>query len=83
MANPVAVVTGASRGIGAIIADALEDAGYAVVRGSTAVALVTDRQAVSAWVAEIIDQHGRIDVLVNNAGVIDAEVGLFDSDPDE
>lgn len=83
MAKPVAIVTGASRGIGEVIADALEVAGYAVVRGSTAVAPVTDRRALADWVAEIIDRHGRIDVLVNNAGVIDAEVGLFDSDPDD
>jgi NADH-quinone oxidoreductase subunit G len=41
--HPVAVVTGASRGIGRFVADALEDAGYAVERGSTAVAPVTDR----------------------------------------
>jgi NAD(P)-dependent dehydrogenase (short-subunit alcohol dehydrogenase family) len=79
----VAVVTGASRGIGRHVADALEDAGYAVERGSTAVAPVTDREAVTAWVAEIVDRHGRIDVLVNNAGVIDAEVDVFASDPEE
>ena len=79
----VAVVTGASRGIGRHVAGALEDAGYAVERGSTAVAPVTDRHALTAWVDEIVDRHGRIDVLVNNAGVIDAEVDLFASDPDE
>lgn len=79
---PVAVVTGASRGIGRWIADALEDAGYAVERGSTAVAAVTDPDAVRYWVDEIVDRHGHIDLLVNNAGVIDAEVDLLDSDPD-
>jgi NAD(P)-dependent dehydrogenase (short-subunit alcohol dehydrogenase family) len=79
----VAVVTGASRGIGRHLADALEDAGYAVERGSTAVAPVTDRHALTAWVDEIVERQGRIDVLVNNAGVIDAEVDLFASDPDE
>ena len=81
--HPVAIVTGASRGIGRHIADALEDAGYAVERGSSAVAPVTDRAALTAWVAEIMERHGRIDALVNNAGVIDAEVDLFASDPDE
>ncbi|WP_345204046.1 SDR family oxidoreductase [Fodinibacter luteus] len=79
----VAVVTGASRGIGRYIADALEDAGYAVERGSSAVAPVTDRAALTAWVEEIVERHGRIDVLVNNAGVIDAEVDIFASDPEE
>lgn len=81
--GPVAVVTGASRGIGRFLADALEDAGYAVERGSTAVAPVTDPVAVSAWVADILDRQRRVDLLVNNAGVIDAEVDLLESDPDQ
>jgi NAD(P)-dependent dehydrogenase (short-subunit alcohol dehydrogenase family) len=79
----VAVVTGASRGIGAYVADALEKEGYAVERGSRSVAPVTDRAAVESWVADIVERHGRVDLLVNNAGVIDAEVPLADSDPDE
>ncbi|QGN57056.1 SDR family NAD(P)-dependent oxidoreductase [Nostocoides sp. HKS02] len=80
---PVAIVTGASRGIGAHLATALEGAGYAVERGSRAVAEVTDRAAVDRWVSDIVARHGRIDLLVNNAGVIDAEVPLLESDPDE
>ncbi|MCA1782527.1 MAG: SDR family NAD(P)-dependent oxidoreductase [Dermatophilaceae bacterium] len=78
-----AIVTGASRGIGRHIADALETLGYAVERGSTTVAPVTDRDAVQAWVSDVLERHGRIDVLVNNAGVIDTEVPLLDSDPEE
>ena len=79
----VAVVTGASRGIGRHVADALEDAGYAVERGSSSVAPVTDREALTAWVDEVVERHGRVDVLVNNAGVIDDEVDLFASDPEQ
>lgn len=81
--RPVAVVTGASRGIGRHVAEALERAGYAVERGSSSVAPVTDRGAVTAWVDGILARHGRIDLLVNNAGVIDAEVDILDSDPDD
>lgn len=81
--SPVAVVTGASRGIGAHVADALEQAGYAVERGSRSTAPVTDRVAVESWVADVVGRHGRIDLLVNNAGVIDAEVPLVDSDPEQ
>ena len=79
----MAVVTGASRGIGHHIADGLEAAGYAVERGSRAVAEVTDRVAVERWVEEVVERHGRIDLLVNNAGVIDTEVPIEESDPDE
>jgi NAD(P)-dependent dehydrogenase (short-subunit alcohol dehydrogenase family) len=81
--EPVAVVTGASRGIGRHVADALEAAGHAVERGSTEVAQVTDPGAVTRWVGDIIERRGRIDLLVNNAGVIDEEVPLADSDPDQ
>lgn len=79
----VAVVTGASRGIGRHVADALEEAGWVVERGSSTVAPVTDRAALSAWVADVVERQGRIDLLVNNAGVIDAEVDLLASDPDD
>ncbi|QIM23039.1 SDR family oxidoreductase [Phycicoccus sp. HDW14] len=79
----VAVVTGASRGIGRHVALALEDAGWVVERGSSTVAPVTDRAALTAWVAEVVERQGRIDLLVNNAGVADAEVDVFASDPDE
>lgn len=71
--GPVAVVTGASRGIGRSLADALEDAGFIVERGSTAVAPVTDPEAVATWVADVLDRQGRIDLLVNNAVYQDRE----------
>ena len=83
MSGRVAVVTGASRGIGRHIADALETQAYAVERGSSSVAPVTEQAAVEAWVADVLDRHPRVDLLVNNAGVIDAEVPLLDSDPQE
>ncbi|WP_313021799.1 SDR family oxidoreductase [Mobilicoccus sp.] len=91
---PVAVVTGASRGIGAYLANAFAEAGYVVERssrrgrpgseGPEVVALdVTDEDAVRAYVDAVVERHGRIDVLVNNAGVIDAEVPLWEADPQE
>jgi NAD(P)-dependent dehydrogenase (short-subunit alcohol dehydrogenase family) len=81
--SPVAVVTGASRGIGDHLATALAAAGYAVERGSRAVAQVTDGAAVDRWVADIVARQGRIDLLVNNAGVIDSEVPLLESDAEQ
>ena len=72
----VALVTGAARGLGARIADALEQEGFRVHRADVAggdVAMdVTDRAAVRAAFARI----GGLDVLVNNAGLLAA--GPFD-----
>ncbi len=44
---------------------------------------VTDRAAVDAAVAEVTERLGRVDLLVNNAGLIDAEEEpLWEADPD-
>lgn len=87
MQQQVALVTGASRGIGAGIARALSRAGYAVaihynrseaaaraladeLPGSIALqADMADAQAVAGMVEAVVQHYGRIDVLVNNAGV--------------
>lgn len=91
---PVALVTGASRGIGAAVVRAFAGRGYAVAlncssEGSLAEAQaladelsavcnvetlciradVSDFAAVKEMVAQIMDKWGRIDVLVNNAGI--------------
>ncbi|MES0132000.1 oxidoreductase [Mesorhizobium sp. M0029] len=76
-----AVVTGASSGIGRASAEALARAGYTVFgtsrskagNGPAKVSMltcdVTDGESVSALVATVLAQTGRIDLLVNNAGV--------------
>ncbi len=61
-----ALVTGASRGLGAAMADALEQAGARVVRTSSADTDLRDRNAV----ASLLDRAGEVDILVNNAGII-------------
>jgi NAD(P)-dependent dehydrogenase (short-subunit alcohol dehydrogenase family) len=86
----VAVVTGASRGIGHDLALALADAGATVVatardeaaldevvshirqEGGTAQGLaadIADPTASAALMDRVVDEYGRIDVLVNNAGL--------------
>ena len=79
----IAVVTGASSGIGAATAKLLSRHGYTVVGGArrvdrlrrvvgeSGVALeldVTDEASVERFVAEVRKRFGRVDVLVNNAG---------------
>ena len=80
-AKPVALVTGASSGIGKAAALALVDAGFEVVgtsRNTSGVAPledvtyvdldVTSDESVSTVVGRVIERFGRLDVLVNNAG---------------
>ena len=76
----VAVVTGGGNGIGAAIGTRMAEEGAAVavvdVDASAAgkgasfhLCDVTDEDAVAATLADVVARHGRLDVLVNNAGV--------------
>ncbi len=89
--NKVAVVTGASKGIGAAIAKQLASAGASVVvnyatsrqgadmvvreiidGGGTAIAMpadVTNESEVDALFLDVKDRYGRVDIVVNNAGI--------------
>ena len=71
----VAIVTGGAQGIGAAIVSGLEAAGATVVvadlnppEGGIR-ADVASEEDVSAMVEETLERHGRIDALVNNAGL--------------
>ncbi|GAA2124890.1 SDR family NAD(P)-dependent oxidoreductase [Nocardioides bigeumensis] len=73
----VALVVGATGGIGRAIADELERNGLTVLRADlhqssgTVSCDVTDESSIAAVVAHVEQEHGRLDVVVNCAGVID------------
>jgi NAD(P)-dependent dehydrogenase (short-subunit alcohol dehydrogenase family) len=77
----VAVITGASQGIGAGLVSAYQDLGFAVVANSRTIAPVNDEnlhtvpgdigdpQIADRVVNAALERFGRIDTLVNNAGI--------------
>ena len=94
--DKVAVVTGAASGIGAATARLFASEGALVVGLDRNAATttdddithklcdITDAAAVDAAIADVLDAHGRVDVLVNNAGadVFSEPLSLTDDDWD-
>jgi 3-oxoacyl-[acyl-carrier protein] reductase len=76
--DQVALVTGAAQGLGAAIASRLAAEGATVVPADISAPEpvdVTDPEGVRSWVARTVDELGRVDVLVNCAGILrDARV---------
>ncbi|MFG2124217.1 SDR family NAD(P)-dependent oxidoreductase [Streptomyces sp. NPDC048710] len=81
----VAVITGASQGIGAGLVDAYRKLGHAVVATSRGIAPsadpdvltvqgdITDPATAERVIAAAVERFGRVDTLVNNAGIFVAK----------
>jgi len=94
LAGKVAVVTGASRGIGAAVARALDEQGVRLglasrsgddlgIDGAVAQPCdVRDADQVEALVAATVEHFGRLDIAVANAGV-GAYASFLELDPDD
>jgi len=79
--SKVAVITGASQGIGAALVEAYRDRGYRVVATSRSIRPSSDPDVVAIAgdigdpatgprvIAEALARFGRVDTLVNNAGI--------------
>jgi NAD(P)-dependent dehydrogenase (short-subunit alcohol dehydrogenase family) len=84
-ARKVAIITGGSQGIGAGLVDAFRGIGYAVVANSRSIEAsehpdlitvagdISDPAVAEKVVATALEEFGRIDTLVNNAGVFVAK----------
>ena len=96
LTDKVAVVTGANKGIGLAITEALVAEGAFVVAGALTTENLDDIERVTpvqvdllaadgpaSLVQTAIDVHGRLDVLVNNVGGVRIRVGGFLGTSDE
>jgi NAD(P)-dependent dehydrogenase (short-subunit alcohol dehydrogenase family) len=96
LAGKVAVVTGASKGIGLAVTRALVAEGALVVAGARTIDTLTNipgvlpisvdlgsKEGPAQLVQRALDKHGRVDILVNNVGAVRLRLQGFLGTSDE
>ena len=85
IAQKVVIITGASQGMGAALVEAYRDRDYGVVATARSIRPtnddqilvvpgdITDRKTAERAISEGLARFGRIDTLINNAGVFVAK----------
>jgi NAD(P)-dependent dehydrogenase (short-subunit alcohol dehydrogenase family) len=91
LSGKVCLVTGAGSGIGRATASVLTDEGGIVLgcdlapEPGTSYSCLTmdvrDEEGWSRWISDVEAEHGRIDVLVNNAGLVGSYLPLHEISP--
>ena len=92
LAGKVAVVTGASKGIGLAVARELAAEGALVIAGARSVAPLEGLEGIEPFAVDLVDpegpgrlvqhavaQHARLDVLVNNVGGVQLRLDGFEN----
>src|ERR1700722_7489787 len=96
LAGKIAVVTGASKGIGLAVVRALVEEGARVVAGARSTATLSGIAGVTPVAVDLetptgpatlvkraLDDHGRVDILVNNVGAVRLRLQGFLGTSDE
>lgn len=77
LSGKIAIVSGASGGIGTAITKELEEEGCTVIgfnympanKGIEYIVDITNRNSIEKAVKDVLEKFGRIDILINNAGI--------------
>ncbi|MEM8530474.1 MAG: SDR family oxidoreductase [Chloroflexota bacterium] len=94
--SQVILITGASKGLGAALAEDFTRLGhrvYTCARSPVEAAFsalsshhtlldVCNRQAIQEWVATIVQQEGELNVVINNAGIMNEPAPLWELSPE-